>query len=417
MKLHHLILLANFASASLQTQCRHDAVNPLASSPTQSPLEIDSTTRPPFPPNIPWTHPPFCTAINNENKDDQEFCIFSSNSFNLGTGLSILLPPETVAGLTSTISNIKPHWDERVHLAKEAHNSDRPYTLIKIPGQGTGVVATRKIKQFETIMTGFPAVIIDNEFFPEDGKAGNVSDEEKEELYDELLERIGDKERVLSLARSRGDKVHVLEDVVRTNAFGMTLDGRKAKGLFPEIARMNHACDPNAYAQFRSRTLSLSAVATRDIMPGEEITISYIPIGMSTAYRHKHLSNWHFNCTCALCSAPEQAREASDARREHIIELFYGMQEPSTTYEDLIEMTKEFIELAQVERLITKIGEYYQVLMKLFYEKGDPVAARKYGKAALMFGEIFSDPDGEFCEGLREDMEIVERVISETGGQ
>lgn len=138
---------------------------------------------------------------------------------------------------------------------------------------------------------------------------------------------------------------------------------------------------------------------------------------MSTSYRQKSLANWHFNCTCALCSAPAQALEASDARREQIVELFYGMQDPSTTYETLIEMTKEFIELAQVERLIIKIGEYYQVLMKLFYEKGDPESARRYGRAALMFGEKFSDPEGEFCVDLKKDLKVVERVLVENGGR
>jgi len=137
---------------------------------------------------------------------------------------------------------------------------------------------------------------------------------------------------------------------------------------------------------------------------------------MSSTYRQKSLANWHFNCTCALCSAPAQAIEASDARREQIVELFYGMQDPSTTYESLIEMTKEFIELAQVERLITKVGEYYQVLMKLFYEKGDPESARRYGSAALMFAETFSDPEGEFCVGLKDDLEIVDKVLAENRG-
>ncbi|KAK3984220.1 hypothetical protein QBC44DRAFT_389009 [Cladorrhinum sp. PSN332] len=413
-KYHQLILLliANLTSASLQTQCPHDALSPF-SPPKQSALLIDGDTRPPFPPNLPWTHPPFCDVVGKE----EEFCVFSSTAFNIGSGLSILTTPETAAGLVPTISDIKPPWGSRAHLAAKGmldslHGNDRPYALIDIPGRGTGVIATRKIKQFETIMTSFPAVIVDNEFFPErEEEKGN---EEASEFFDAILEGLGDKERLLGLARSRGKGVHPVEDVVRTNAFGMTLNGRKSKGVFPEIARMNHACDPNAFARFSGRTLSMSAVATREIMPGEEITISYIPIGMSTAYRHTHLKNWHFNCTCALCSAPAQAREASDARREHIVELFYGMQDPQTDYETLIEMTKEFIELAQVERLITKIGEYYQVLMKLFYEKGDPESARKYGRAALMFAEIFSDSEGEFCEALRDDLKIVDRVISES---
>lgn len=97
-----------------------------------------------------------------------------------------------------------------------------------------GVVATRKIKQFETIMTSFPVVIVDSELFPE--KEGENGNEEARELFEAMFEQLGDKERLLSAARTRGEGVHVVEDAVRTNAFGLSLNGRTSKGFFPEIA-------------------------------------------------------------------------------------------------------------------------------------------------------------------------------------
>jgi hypothetical protein len=96
-----------------------------------------------------------------------------------------------------------------------------------------GVVATRHIQQFETIMTSFPAMIADNKLFPseEDDRPA-----EGPRLFQKALGQIADKERFLSLARSKGQGVHVVEDVIRTNAFGITVDGRDMKGLYPEIA-------------------------------------------------------------------------------------------------------------------------------------------------------------------------------------
>lgn len=74
------------------------------------------------------------------------------------------------------------------------------------------------------------------------------------DLFQRAFEQLTDKERVKGLAQSRRDaqgaknnqnrKVHVVEDVIRTNAFGITIAGRDAKGLYPEVARMNHGCDP-----------------------------------------------------------------------------------------------------------------------------------------------------------------------------
>jgi len=69
---------------------------------------------------------------------------------------------------------------------------------------------------------------------------------------------------VTTLAREMPAELHAVDDVVRTNAFGVTLGGRRCKALYPEIAvsqtmkfaprawladltrsqRINHGCDP-----------------------------------------------------------------------------------------------------------------------------------------------------------------------------
>lgn len=422
-KTHHgLAVLAFLAAATLvaglETTCPADALHPFRP-PEQSGLLIDDETESLDLPHIPWTHPPFCSESVTDTIGDK-FCLFSSSAYNLGSGVSILTGPETAAGLAPMLRNLSLTWEARHHLSPKGkfrpdHRVDLPYTIVDIPGKGKGVVATRKINQFETIMKTFPVVIADNAFFPqEEGDTGQGNSRARK-FFQKALEQLGDIDKVKTMARSRKGKVHLLEDVVRTNSFGMTINGRGCKGMYPEIARLNHACDPNAFPRFTSKDLAMTAVATRDIMPGEEITISYIPLGMPSSYRAKSLRNWNFECTCGLCQAPKQAVEASDSRREHLVELFAAMQDPSTTHDQLVEMTREFIELAQVERLITKIGEYYQVFMKLYYEKGDPHAAKKYGMASLKFAEMFGDPDGGFCEALRKDMEVLERVIRESG--
>lgn len=133
---------------------------------------------------------------------------------------------------------------------------------------------------------------------------------------------------------------------------------------------------------------------------------------MPTSRRIKALENWGFNCTCALCSAPREAREASDYRREHLVEIFYAIQDESTDYDHLVRLTREFIELARAEGLIAKVAEYYAVFMRVYYEAGDLVSAKKYGQAAVRLAEIFYDPEGGFCAGLRGDFSVVESALS-----
>jgi len=78
--------------------------------------------------------------------------------------------PEIAASVASAVQDSLPAWHARRHVAQrgrlrpEAH--DLPYIVKHIPGKGQGVVATRRIKQLETIITSFPALIADNEFYP-----------------------------------------------------------------------------------------------------------------------------------------------------------------------------------------------------------------------------------------------------------
>ncbi len=82
-------------------------------------------------------------------------------------------------------------------------------------------------------MTSFPAMIADNEFFPSDEDERPVK---ADRLFQRALDQLADEERFLSLARSKRESVHVVDDVIRTNAFGITVEGRDMKGLYPEIA-------------------------------------------------------------------------------------------------------------------------------------------------------------------------------------
>ena len=133
---------------------------------------------------------------------------------------------------------------------------------------------------------------------------------------------------------------------------------------------------------------------------------------MPAAQRARTIANWGFNCTCDLCSARPEAREASDKRRERLVEVHYAMQDESTSYEALVELTRELIKLAQVEQLLAKVGEYYQSFMRIYYGVGHGETARKYGRAALKFAEIFSDPEGGFCTSIRRDLQQLDEELS-----
>ncbi|KAK3373122.1 hypothetical protein B0T24DRAFT_649197 [Lasiosphaeria ovina] len=401
--------------ALVLTQCPRDVVHPTSLSGS-CPVAVDDETDDAVwaNANTPWTNPPYCVVPKASGSDDK-FCVFSASGFNLGSGISIIATPDTAASLVAAVQNPQPAWHARHHLAQhdrlpeEDHSGSgstdkqkRPYAIVSIPGRGKGAVATRRIAQFETIMTSFPAVVADNVFFPEEDGGGPA---EGRRLFQRALDQLADRQRFLGLARSKGPHVHVVEDALRTNAFGITVNGRDAKGLYPEIAVRV------AYGRFTKTDLALSAVATRDIMPGEEITISCMP----TAYRAQGLANWNFNCTCTLCSSPAAARAASDRRRERLVDILQAMYDEATEYGALVELTREFVDVVRTERLDAKVGEYFHAFMRIYHSFGDVESAFRYGQTALWYAETFADPEGGFCAGLRQDVRLLEQVLKERG--
>lgn len=81
--------------------------------------------------------------------------------------------------------------------------------------------------------------------------------------------------------------------------------------IFLLTARINHACDP--CAEVRSQEFvdcNIDVVATRDILQGQEITISYINVGRlagksarnKTRRMRELRAKYLFDCDCTLCS-------------------------------------------------------------------------------------------------------------------
>jgi hypothetical protein len=87
------------------------------------------------------------------------------------------------------------------------------------------------------------------------------------------------------------------------------------RGIFPTIARINHACDSNAVYRWNSTLHQLTVHAVRDITRGSEITVCYSFDGMLRVQRQRHLSElFGFACSCAKCSLQGEELRISDER-------------------------------------------------------------------------------------------------------
>ncbi len=88
--------------------------------------------------------------------------------------------------------------------------------------------------------------------------------------------------------------------VCETNAH--TASAVDGMGVFPLVAMLNHACDPNStYVSAEGTTMVVKT--TRSVAKGEELTVGYTTAFLPVAVRQRVLkARYGFACTCARCA-------------------------------------------------------------------------------------------------------------------
>ncbi|KAF8193689.1 hypothetical protein BJ912DRAFT_848234 [Pholiota molesta] len=183
-----------------------------------------------------------------------------------------------------------------------------------------GLFAQRTIRDLEVILSERPVVITPYVI----GLAVPLP-----QLYTDIFRRLS-KDILHNLVDLlpfpwEDDEPLIYEAIIRLNALAIALNVPDEKfaelpthrGVFLQTSRCNHSCGPNAKWEWDQSTFSLVLTAVRQINPGEEITIAYVPPHLPHKVRESTLREMYgFACLCSFCSqAPEQL-EKSDAARE-----------------------------------------------------------------------------------------------------
>ncbi|KAK3940852.1 hypothetical protein QBC46DRAFT_458638 [Diplogelasinospora grovesii] len=335
----------------------------------------------------PWTHRPHGIEA------DTPYCVFTNAAVPHNSsdhpdrphrGISIATTPEIASSCLSHL--IPPLTDEYIIPPQYRMNyRSLPYDVRPVPGKGLGAVATRKIEKDSVILVDH-AIMLATVEYPAD-----VLRDEVRDLLSRGAGQLADPERVLGLAQNLGDRedydeISVVEDVLITNSFAVTVDGRDFMGLFPDLSRMNHACNPNAAIHFSETALAMTVWASRDIEPGEEITITYSDVGMTYTERQDTLhSIWGFTCSCKLCTSPPDTRRTSDERRLRIRRLrdeVIALAQKGE-FKQAVEKCEEVFAVIEEEGLTTHYGGLYEIPARLYYHLGDLQSAERYTRLAL----------------------------------
>lgn len=305
-----------------------------------------------------WSHIPFCVA----RRGGLEYCTHTTANFRDGHGLSVIANPTAADAISAAF-----YASRKVERVSEVG-----LDVQTLPGKGKGLITTRPVTKGQTILLDSPRIIASAQF------PSLVTHAQGQSLFKTVLEQLPvvDRNLIMSLDMSLGGTD--IENVMKTNAFACQInDGHVDDAymcLYPSVARINHACVPNAHARFIPRTLMMEIKAVRDIVAGEEITISYGKIDLQSAERKKlYQDGWNFTCTCSLCTASSYEIAGSDQRRARFAQLrqiLENLTAESYDAQQVVAWEKEVIDLSEQEGLDILLAVDYERLAYVYAGHG-----------------------------------------------
>jgi hypothetical protein len=210
-------------------------------------LDIDNLLQPDLQQNLlspsedrpyaPWSHKPHCTTSTYLPTLGQKFCVFTSNTTG-PHGLSLIFPPGSARAATKYLDDNPLDSFLTQEDAENLYLRGQPWKVVDIPGKAKGVVATRKIRMYETFMVDQAAVVVDMDV----EKA--LSETEKKKLLKKAVEQllVPGMIRDMSAAHAgmedsgKEGEGNLEEDIMKTNAFGGTVAEISSRALYPLIS-------------------------------------------------------------------------------------------------------------------------------------------------------------------------------------
>ncbi|KAK4678735.1 hypothetical protein QC764_310350 [Podospora pseudoanserina] len=350
----------------------------------------------------PWTHTPFCL----DTKAGTPYCVFTASKFQgPKRGISIIAPlsnnaSSSLAQIEKLILASPKAKDDFITVGEDLE--DPPYALRTIDGKGFGLIATRKIPRGSIFMTDYATLMADKDF------AANLRMEQGRLLLSEAVVRLPYPDRVLKLARSstRPGDVPAAEDVMKTNSFSVEAGGHGYVALFPDVS-VRVFC---AITRFNAAALSKTITAFRDILPGEEITISYTAFNLQSKIRLPRLKKlWGFDCSCNLCAGPPELLAASDARRQKVDDLGPEIVElvEEGKFDEAVKLNKEMIQALTEEEILPHMGDYYEIMGRLYQAWG------KKKEAVEWFEKALDEVEGFKADGADDLKRIIKALKAE----
>ncbi|CZT01728.1 uncharacterized protein RAG0_09207 [Rhynchosporium agropyri] len=153
--------------------------------------------------------------------------------------------------------------------------------------------------------------------------------------------------------------------------------------LFPQTARINHSCLPNAQGNYNPATQKFNVHATRDIERGEEVKLNYLMEegGLRRSRMERLREGYGFDCKCPACDFGQVRGRRGEERRLKMVEKLKGFV-VAMEGRDLL---KDIVKEVEVERELEATMAY----IELFESEG--IAGRELSNMCMKAAELNLD--------------------------
>ncbi|PMD21115.1 SET domain-containing protein [Hyaloscypha hepaticicola] len=269
------------------------------------------------------------------------------------------------------------------------------WSIAPIPGKGLGLIANQDIIPGTLILSEAPLLTTEG-----------VTTIDLEVAESQLRKKLSSlppssQKAFMGLHNNYPDD-KPLSGIVRSNGYPMG-PGAEAGGVYETISRINHSCAPNVVQAWNPLAEKETVFAVRNIPAGTEICTAY-HVGGPSSERKKILKMYFgFDCTCALCSLPEEQLKKGDERMVEAEELDETIGDSKKVRFHAAEVLACCHQLA---RIYEEEGVKDDRLSRLYFDcfqvcnmHGDLARARVFAKQYCSAKKMAA---GEDCIGLLE---------------
>lgn len=199
----------------------------------ECPLPVDEESAAETGTWAPWKRRPYCVEPFMQDDDvvGPEFCLYTFEPFRGDRAISVVTTPVLAATVVDALDDsvVPPRLRaQSSNSLADVEKGNSAFAIEDVPGKGKGLVAQYPIKKWDLVLVDHPALLAHMDIFDV------VGSEVRQDILEQALKQLSEEQReeIMLLERSMGGEP--IEDILRTNIFGVELGFEIPHlGLFP----------------------------------------------------------------------------------------------------------------------------------------------------------------------------------------